>query len=298
MVAGEREIFSQIKKSYERCREYGLTGDSLRLLMQSTIETAKKVFTQTKIAHNPVSVASLAFRALRESGLKDNARILFVGSGETNTTLASYFKKHNFRRFAIFNRTLSNARILADQLGAEAFTLPELLHYKDGFDALLVCVSSGGPIITEEIFNSLRNNETGQKLIIDLGIPSNVVSGVAQNPLVKYIDIVALKNSAAKNLNARKGEIERCEVIIAEQTAGFSDLYHERTIERAFSDIPRSVKTVAEVALNDVFAGDLKEMDAKSRETVKKVVSYMEKKFNAIAMKKAKQLLSSGLSKK
>jgi glutamyl-tRNA reductase len=292
MVAGEREIFSQIRKSYERSREYGLTADSIRLLMRATIETAKEVFTRTRIAHNPVSVASLAFRLLRSSGLTENARILIVGSGETNTTLASYFRKHHFRHFTVFNRTLSNARKLAGPLGGEAYTLSEMKEYRKGFDAMLVCVTSPDPLINSNVFDLLRNNESGQKLIIDLGVPANVTAEVAENPSVKYIDITSLKKSAAENLKARKGEVEHCEAIISARKAAFSELFRERTIERAFSDIPASVKSVAEFALNDVFAGDLKNMDAKSRETVKKVVSYMEKKFNAIAMKKAKQLIA------
>ena len=42
-----------------------LTGDLLRLVVKSTITTAKQVYTNTKIALNPVSVVSLAERELR-----------------------------------------------------------------------------------------------------------------------------------------------------------------------------------------------------------------------------------------
>ena len=36
------------------------------LVVKSTITTAKKIYTETKIANNPVSVVSLAERKLRE----------------------------------------------------------------------------------------------------------------------------------------------------------------------------------------------------------------------------------------
>ena len=66
LVVGEREIITQVRESYEKCQKLNLTGDRLRLLVRSAIETAKLVYTQTQIAQNPVSVVSLAYRKMRE----------------------------------------------------------------------------------------------------------------------------------------------------------------------------------------------------------------------------------------
>jgi glutamyl-tRNA reductase len=101
LVIGEREIITQVRKAYEFCNALGLTGDFMRLVIKQTIETAKAVFTHTAIAKNPVSVASLAYRQLKELGIKDDARIVMVGAGETNTTMANYLQKHRFANFTI-----------------------------------------------------------------------------------------------------------------------------------------------------------------------------------------------------
>ena len=66
LVIGEREIITQVRKAYDTCKEDGLTGDVLRLVVKSTITTAKQIYTETKIGNNPVSVVSLAERKLRE----------------------------------------------------------------------------------------------------------------------------------------------------------------------------------------------------------------------------------------
>ena len=47
MVVGEREIITQVRKSFDSCRKFGLTGDSIRLLIRFTIESAKRIYTQT-----------------------------------------------------------------------------------------------------------------------------------------------------------------------------------------------------------------------------------------------------------
>ena len=62
LVVGEREIITQVRKSYEFCNLLGLTGDTIRLAIKQTIETAKQVYTDTDIAKNPVSIVSLAYR--------------------------------------------------------------------------------------------------------------------------------------------------------------------------------------------------------------------------------------------
>lgn len=141
----------------------GLTGDFIRLLIKQTIETAKEIYTNTDIARNPVSVASLAYRQLRELGIKNDARIIFVGSGETNIVLSKYFQKHKFANFTIFNRTLERAKKLAKILKGKAYELSELIKYKKGFDVLIVCTSSSEIIITKSIYNNLVASELSKK---------------------------------------------------------------------------------------------------------------------------------------
>ncbi|HEY1006152.1 MAG TPA: glutamyl-tRNA reductase, partial [Sphingobacteriaceae bacterium] len=62
LVVGEKEILAQVRKAYETCREEGLTGDFLRLVMNRVVKTAKEVYTYTNISKNPISVVSLAYR--------------------------------------------------------------------------------------------------------------------------------------------------------------------------------------------------------------------------------------------
>jgi glutamyl-tRNA reductase len=271
----------------------GLTGDFIRLLIKQTIETAKDIYTNTDIAKNPVSVASLAYRQLRLLGIKNEARIVFIGSGETNTILASYFQKHKFANFTVFNRTLQNGRKLADLLKGKAFELSALKEFKEGFDVLVVCTSSSEVIITEEIFNTLKQESTSKKVIIDLGLPSNVADSVASHALVNYIDINSLKFQAESNLQLRKNEIVKCEEIIRAKTNQFNALYEERQIELAFGQVPKQVRAIKDLALNEVFAKEINRMDVQSKEVLEKVLCYVEKKYNAVAIKTAKEVFLS-----
>ncbi len=291
LVVGEREIITQVRKAYDFCNMLGLTGDFIRLLTKQTIETAKDVYTNTDIAKNPVSVASLAYRQLRDMGIKNDARIVFVGSGETNTVLATYMQKHKFANFTVFNRSLENGKKLAAIVKGKAFELKALADFKEGFDVLFVCTASSEPLITKTIFDKLNNNETSKKVIIDLALPANVEEEVAKDKLVRYIDINSLKVQAEANLQLRKKEIDKCEQIIKNKTEQFRWLHKERRVELAFGEIPRQVKAIKDLAINEVFAKEINLLDPNSKEVLEKVLSYVEKKYNAVAIKTAKELL-------
>jgi glutamyl-tRNA reductase len=290
LVVGEREIITQVRKAYEFCNSLGITGDTIRMAVKQAIETAKKVYTETDIAKNPVSIVSLAYRQLRNLGIKNNARIVFVGAGETNVNMAKYLKKHEYANFTVFNRTLSNAEKLAKDLNGKAFELSSIQDFKEGFDVLITCTSAQDPIITEEVYASLLNNGTSKKVIIDLALPADVHVAVVEKNDLFYIDIESLKKQALENLSKRESEIEACKAIIDAKVEEFKQLFQERKIELAFGEIPRQIRSIKETAINEVFAKDLNMLDTESKEVLEKVLSYMEKKYNALTIKTAKKV--------
>lgn len=293
LVVGEREIITQVRKAYELCNKIGVTGDFIRILIKHTIETAKAVFTDTEIAKNPVSVVSLAYRQLRELGIKNEARIVMVGSGETNTNMANYLQKHKFANFTVFNRTLSNAQKLTSKLGGNAYELSGLSTFNNGFDVLITCTGSTEPVVTLEKYEQLLVGENNKKVIIDLALPADVEKTVTEKHNVHYIDINSLKSQAEKNLQLRHNEIEKCKTIIKAKLEEFVSLYNERKVELAFGEIPKQIKAIKELAVNEIFLKEVNSLDNKSKEVLDKVLNYVEKKYNAVAMKTAKEVLLS-----
>jgi len=92
-------------------------------------------------------------------------------------------------------------------------------------------------------------------------------------------------------LQLRKNEIIKCEQIIKAKTEQFNRLRRERKIEVAFGDVPKQVKAIKDLAVNEVFAKEINLLDNQSKEILDKVLSYVEKKYNAVAIKTAKEVL-------
>lgn len=291
MVVGEREIITQVRNAYDRSRELGISGDNIRLVMRKTIETAKRVYTETDIARKPVSVVSLAYKALRDLNVDLNGRIVMIGAGKTNRTMGKFLLKHGFKNFVIYNRTESNAQKLANELGGKAFGLDKLQEHTGGFDVLMACTSASEPIVTEKIYEQLLSGESGNKVVIDLAVPNDVHEKVSSQPSVRYLEVESLQSVAAENLKSRRKEVVKCEQILEESMTEFAVMYQERQVERAMGAIPSKVKEIRAHAMARVFQRELSEMDDSSKEVLERMMDYFEKKYIGLPMKMAKEIL-------
>jgi glutamyl-tRNA reductase len=291
LVVGEKEILAQVRKSYETCRKLGFTGDYMRMVMSHVVKTAKEVYTQTKISKNPISVVSLAYRKLRDLNMCSNSRILIIGAGETNKNICKYLQKHKYSDFAIFNRTLENAELLAADLNGRAYSLDELSTYKKGFDVIVTCTSAVNPILTKSIYESLLNGDTDKKVIVDLAIPNDTCPEVLASYPVHFIEVRSLQEVANLNMQERYHELVHAEQIIEVSINEFRPLLKQRQIELAMREVPNKIKEIRSVAMNSVFADDIGQLDTNSREILEKVMNYMEKKYISVPMVMAKEIL-------
>lgn len=294
LVVGEREIITQVRNAFEFCFTNGICGDFIRLTIKQTIAAAKQIYTETNIARHPVSVVSLAYHQIKETGLKPNSRVLVIGSGVTNTNLSRFLKKHGLSNFTIFNRTLANAQKLAKELNGDAFELSDIKNYKKGFDVLLVCTGAAGHVVNEDIYTGLLNGETGKKIVIDLSVPNNFDVTLLNKFPVSYLEVSGLEKLASKNLELRKSELEKCNEIIENKVREFNTVYRTRMVEIAMSSVPQKVKEIKNTAINTVFAKEMETLDENSKEVLERIISYIEKKYISVPMMMAKDILLEG----
>jgi glutamyl-tRNA reductase len=291
LVIGEREIITQVRAAYDFSNKHGMLSDALRILMTKTLSCAKYIYTHTNIARNPVSVVSLAFRILKRYQIGLNERVIVVGAGDTNTKMCKFLHKHGIHQFTVFNRTFEKAQTLAEQIGGKAYPLNELPNFKEGFDILLVCTGAENPTVSLDTYQTLLNGDKKKKIVVDLGIPKDLADNVLEENLVKYIEIEGLKEIADRNLEERKKELAKCEVIIQKQLEDFAEAFHQRQIEIAMRHVPDRIKEIKSTAFNEVFAKDMASLDEKSRAIVVKMVDYIEKKYISVPMKMAREIM-------
>lgn len=297
MVVGEREITRQLRQAYERASELGYTGDFLRLVMKQTIKTAKEVYTETRIAEKPISVASLAVRKLIDFNFDENVPIVMIGAGETNTLVGKYLKKEGFKNFFIYNRTLEKAELLAETLGGKALPLEELDKYDDTVRVIFTCTASSTPILTQSIWSKLKKDNVFPPVIIDLAVPNDVEKELQQESTLEYINIDSLKIEVDNNLQFREQELEKANEIIEKGLSEFEGILKVRNLELALSSFPSQVKDIKNKALKEVFHKELQTVDSETKLLIERMLTYMEKKCISVPIVLAKQtLIGSGIA--
>ncbi|MEM9886096.1 MAG: glutamyl-tRNA reductase [Bacteroidota bacterium] len=291
MVIGEREILRQVRLAYEQSREWGLTGDDIRIAVELAVQASKDVYSNTRIGEKPVSVASLAVQQLRNSGLPRKSRILLIGAGSTNMLISKFLHKYKYSNVTIFNRTLEKAEKLAEYLGGSALPLEDLSQYSNGFDCMIVCTGATQAIITPELYAQLLAGETDEKLVIDIAIPNNVDKAILNQYPLDYVEVETIRNLAKENLDFRKTEVHKANLILNKYLTTFPATFKRRRIERAMKSVPQEIKAVKSHAMNNVFKQEVEALDEDARELVEKMLAYMEKKCIGIPMKAAKNAM-------
>ena len=298
LVVGEREILAQVRDQYQHCKLLGLTGDRLRLLMRQVVVTSKRVYTETTIADRPVSVVSLAYRALRDHGVKKDARFLVLGAGKVCSDMCRYLSKHGFKDLHIFNRTFSKAEALVKEVGGEAYPLDTLVAFDEGFDVIISGIGRGTPIVDRELFATLMNSPSPREkgpgdevLLVDLALPHDITTDCMGEVPAHLIRIEDLQMQAEENKAGRQQEIGACMAIVDDGVLEFREMANERHVERAMSSVPEEVKALRERAVNEVFAKEIATLDDHSREVLANVLDHMERKYISVPMKLAKRII-------
>ena len=127
MVIGESQILGQFKDAFNEANDAGTIGKNLNRLFQYAFSTAKEVRTDTKIGANSLSIANVAV-SLTDQFYDDlsDKNALLIGAGETISIAAKNLRKKNINKLYIANRTLENAKSIAEEVSGTVISLQEI----------------------------------------------------------------------------------------------------------------------------------------------------------------------------
>jgi glutamyl-tRNA reductase len=224
MLLGEAEILGQVRMAYSRACNQGATGRVLNRLFQSAIEVGRRVRTDTEIGTHPMSVAFAGVKLAEGilSSLK-NRRALILGAGTTSEKVLRHLCDRGIHQVRIQNRSIERARKLAARYGGEVLPWEELGTSLEWPDLVVCSVASPEAVLTREMLRKTMAKRKGRTLmLIDLGVPRNVDSTIADLQHVCLYNIDQLNEIVLQNRKAREKEIPRAEAIIEEYIDNFT----------------------------------------------------------------------------
>lgn len=211
LVVGEQQILGQVHDAYLLAHQEQATDKIINALFQKAFTVAKRVRSQTAIGEGKVSVSSVAVD-LAVSIFTDlsGATVLVLGSGEMSEQTLQHLVQHGVGRVIVANRTIENARLLAERFGGTAMTLDEMparLHEAD-----IVVSSTGAPgllIHAHQLQDALWKRGQKPIFLFDIAVPRDIDAAANQLDNIYLYSLDDLQEVASRNAEARRDAIDR-----------------------------------------------------------------------------------------
>jgi glutamyl-tRNA reductase len=219
MVMGEPQILGQVKDAYRRSVEYSATGVILNKILHHAFRTAKRVRTETGIAGNAVSVSFAAVELAKKIfGNLKGKTILLVGAGEMSELAAKHLIGNGVSNILIANRTYERARLMADDFRGMAIDFHGIHEHLQDVDIVISSTGSPGYVITVPMIETtLRRRKNRLLFLIDIAVPRDIDPEAGNIDNVYLYNIDNLQEIVDENMEIRKKEAEKAELIIEEE---------------------------------------------------------------------------------
>jgi glutamyl-tRNA reductase len=246
-VLGEPQIMGQVKAAYDLARNVGTLGPELNLLSQVTLNTAKKIRTDTDIGRNPVSVAYAAVTMAQQifTDLAHN-KALLIGAGDTIQRVAEHLSELGIGGLAIANRTLGNAETLAAGFDATPMQLTDIAAHLHEYDVVISSTGSSLPVVGKgAVEAAIKRRRHKPIFIVDIAVPRDVEPEVAELPDVYLYTIDDLTQIIEENVKQRRSAAESAEYLVLD---GADHYIRERrahqgqALLRSFRDSAESIQ--------------------------------------------------------
>jgi glutamyl-tRNA reductase len=232
LIVGEPQIQGQVRAAAGVAAGLQATGPTLHALFRHALEVGKRARTETGISRSAVSISHAGVElARRLYGDLRVAKVLLVGSGEISELAAKNLIDNGASSITLVNRTMDNARVLAERWGGRALPFEALPEALCEADVVLSSTSAPHAIIhAEQVRNAIAERGGRPILLIDLAVPRDVESEVSLVAGAHVYDIDDLSDVVATNMERRREELGVVEALIAEETERFLNWVSTRAV--------------------------------------------------------------------
>jgi len=246
-ILGDFEIISQIKSAFTESKSMNLVNAFIERLVNSVIQTSKRIKNETEISSGATSVSFASVRYIF-SNIDDiaNKNILLFGTGKIGRNTCENLVKHTkHEQITLINRTKDKAERLARKLDLVVKDYSDLQLEIQKADVLVVATGAQNPTVDKAILNLKK-----PLLILDLSIPKNVNENVTTVDGVTLVHMDHLSQITDETLENRKKHIPAAEVIIEEIMDDFMAWTKQRKFAPTIHALKEKLNSIKESELS------------------------------------------------
>lgn len=213
-LLGEMAIQGQMKKAYQEAAAATKLSAPLHRLFQTAMHCGHRVRTETGISHGAVSYSQVTVDLLCQH-LPDlrNMVVSIIGVNELTEAILNFLTARGATNIILANRSMQRAELMAERYGAEALPLTEKQRLLDLSDVVISATSAPHTLINRCDF--LPSDK--KMLLFDLADPRDIADDVRHLIGKTLFTLADIERLAEQNVEARRAEVGKCEMIIEEE---------------------------------------------------------------------------------
>ena len=223
MVVGEPQILGQMKQAYKTSLDKGFAGPFLDRFASTAFKVGKRVRTETAIAREAVSVASVAVRLAENIyGSMKNTTVLLIGAGEMCENAAQHLKAAGVTDILVCNRSPERAQNLAARFDANVIAFDDMAEALSRADIVLTSTGSKTYVVSAEMAHAAMVKRNQQPLLfVDMAMPRDVDPMIHEQENCYVYDLDSLGQLAAKAQKKRNQAKVEAEAIVDQEVGVF-----------------------------------------------------------------------------
>jgi glutamyl-tRNA reductase len=276
-VLGDLQITGQVKHAYQLAADANMAGPFLHRLMHTIFFTNKRIVQETSFRDGAASVSYAAVEqteTVTEHLLEP--KVLVLGVGKIGADVCRTLKDKRFKNITILNRTVSKAKELAEEVGAQWGGLDNLKQALAEADVIIGSVSCEKPLVTKELVQEL--GVQSHKYFIDLSIPRSMEAELEEIPGVILYNVDHIQNKTTEALKMRRNAIPKVQCIIGQSVAEFMDWSKEMTFSPTVQKLKNSLEQIRQEEvgryLKQVSEKEAELLDAVTKSIMQKIIKF------------------------
>lgn len=217
-ILGDYEILGQFRKACKMSKSSELLSPFFERLANTTIQTSKKVKSNTAISSGTVSVSYAAIELIKEKYNDLEINVLIIGIGKFGRNVAKNVQQYLPNAdITVANRTDAKAKAFADEFNFNSLPLEEAIMNVRNYDVIIVAISNNDTILLDHKYFDVYNRH----LIIDLSVPFATDIILKGFDHIELVDLDMVSTMIDRTLEKRKTYLPQAHEIISQEINDF-----------------------------------------------------------------------------
>ncbi|OOC58317.1 glutamyl-tRNA reductase [Paenibacillus ihbetae] len=272
MVIGETQILGQVRNAFLTSQQHHATGTWFNMLFKQAVTLGKRAHSETSIGESAVSVSYAAVElGKRIFGTFNDKKVMILGAGKMSELTVKHLYANGAAEVIVANRTLGRAQELASKFKGKPCTMEESMGLLYDVDIIISSTGSNEYVLNaDRVRESMKKRQSRPLFMIDIAVPRDIDPAVGELSNVFLYDIDDLEGIVETNMEMRRVEAAKIEVMIQAEMDAFHTWLKTLGVRPAIRALQEKSNTIHEETLESLF-NKLPELDERQRKVIRRL---------------------------